>query len=200
MASRVVKLGGSLLDLEDLIPRLVGWLRQQPEAANLLVMGGGRRAQELRGWDQLQPLDPVFCHWLGVEMMAANARWLAAHLSRSVWVTSREEFERLARRGVAAILDPVRFLRKYPQHAGIKLPTSWDVTSDSISAYAAAVVEATELVLLKSRSPEDHWNLEQAARRGYVDPHFPQVAALVPQVRCVDFRSGSLEETVWTTT
>ena len=53
-----------------------------------------------------------------------------------------------------------------------RLPRSWDVTSDSIAAWAAIQLHATELILLKScRVPIT--NIEELANLGIVDAHLP---------------------------
>src|SRR5260370_42590502 len=48
----VAKVGGSLFDLEDLGPRLRGWLARQPEGEKLLVPGGGPAAAGVRARDR----------------------------------------------------------------------------------------------------------------------------------------------------
>jgi hypothetical protein len=82
-----------------------------------------------------------------------------------------------------------------PQAPGDRLPHSWDVTSDSIAARLAAVVDADELVLLKSADPpaEGGASLLQWAARGYVDRHFPQAARNLI-VRCENLRSFRMHE------
>jgi hypothetical protein len=45
---RVVKLGGSLLDLEELPERLTRWIAAQRAMASVMVVGGGWLADALR--------------------------------------------------------------------------------------------------------------------------------------------------------
>ena len=90
--------------------------------------------------------------------------------------------------GSSRVLDCYAFAvedESRPDH----LPHSWDVTSDSIAARAAVVFHAERLILLKSTDipPGMHWT--EAARRGWVDPHFPKlVAAHDLRVEAVNFR------------
>ena len=72
---------------------------------------------------------------------------------------------------------------------GKTLPQSWDVTSDSIAARIARLLECRELILLKScPPPPDAIQLERAADSQYVDREFPRFARDVPQVRFVNLR------------
>ncbi len=87
-----------------------------------------------------------------------------------------------------AFLNAEPTLRLPPAEA-TPLPESWDVTSDSIAAWVGTNVEAQEVVLFKSCLPEAR-TYEAAAAVGYVDRHFPMVAAGWQQVRCVDLRAN----------
>ncbi len=70
---RVVKLGGSLLELDDLAARLETWFASQPPAANVLVVGGGRFVDLLREWDARRPVAAEAIHWLAVRAMGLTA-------------------------------------------------------------------------------------------------------------------------------
>jgi aspartokinase-like uncharacterized kinase len=70
------------------------------------------------------------------------------------------------------------------------IPHTWSVTTDSIAARAAAVFRAERLILLKSVDVPPGVPWELAAANGWVDAHFPRVAAqLVCPVEAVNFRS-----------
>jgi aspartokinase-like uncharacterized kinase len=189
VARRVVKLGGSLLEFAELVPRLRAWLSAQAPAENLLVIGGGRAADAIREADRLHQLDEPAAHWLCVRAMALNAELVAAllpeaRLSRSVpELIADTPQERLL------IVEPWRFLRDdEPRLAATPLPESWDVTSDSVAARLATIVGAEELVLLKSALPEPPHTIEAAAKCGYVDAWFPRAAGALKQVRCMNLR------------
>lgn len=69
------------------------------------------------------------------------------------------------------------------------MPHSWDVTTDSIAARVALVHGAERLVLLKSVDVPSGTPWEEAAARGWVDAHFPKVAAeLTCPIEVVNFR------------
>jgi aspartokinase-like uncharacterized kinase len=188
---RVVKLGGSLLDLPELAGRLRGWIAEQPPARNLIIVGGGQFAEALRALDRVHHLGDEACHGLAVGAMSLTARLLHAVVPDWPLITWPGE---LARAGPPAIFDVADFLAADERSTDRPpLPHSWDVTSDSIAARVAWRVAATELVLLKSSLPPENSDTAAAASPGYVDAHFPQAAAGL-RVRCVDLRDASCPE------
>lgn len=189
MPVRVIKLGGSLLDLPDLAARLRAWVAGQPPARNLILVGGGRFVDELRRLDALHGVGNESAHWLALRAMSLTARLLHALLPDWPLITRTEEacgtVAAMQTNGSAAILDPCDFLAAEDAPAAA-LPHSWKVTSDSIAAHLARQWSG-ELVLLKSCLPPAASTAEQAASVGYVDAYFPQAAREL-SVRCVDFR------------
>ena len=75
-----------------------------------------------------------------------------------------------------------------------ELPTSWDVTSDSIAAYVASQLQAQELVLFKSTSLPANTNRAQAAHTGLIDGYFEQAAATIENIRWVNLRTTPVSE------
>jgi aspartokinase-like uncharacterized kinase len=55
-------------------------------------------------------------------------------------------------------------------NAGIQ--ASWDITSDSLAAWLANTLSATELLLIKSAAIDDSLNLDQLAEQDIVDKAF----------------------------
>jgi hypothetical protein len=127
--------------------------------------------------------------------------WLLAH-SDPDW-THVSDWQRLQRMIVghpatAIIFDPADFLATVePELPGERLAVGWEVTSDSIAARIAQLLEADELVLLKAALPTTH-DLAAAAQTGFVDTYFPRVAASLHRVRAVDLQHGG--EMLFTTT
>lgn len=186
---RVVKLGGSLLDLPDLTSRFRRWLERQPAAPTVLLAGGGKMADALRAADRLHGLGETVSHWLCIRAMTIHAELLSALLPESVLCRSLAQWLS-APPPALTILDPWIFLREEESClAGLSLPESWQVTSDSIAGRFAQAVGAGELALLKSAAPAPGWTLADAAAAGYVDSFLPRLAGALPPVRCVDLRS-----------
>ncbi len=190
---RVVKLGGSLLDMDDLAPQLRAWFAAQPSMASLLIVGGGELAEAIRAADRRHGLPQELSHWLCIRAMSMQAEIVATWLNCPLvckdpraWLASR--------RGGLAALDVWPWLRGQTSLPAPELPYSWAATSDSIAAVLACAVKASELVLLKSTLPPPNATAAEASTCGYVDAYFPTASAGVPIVRCVDLRSSPPNE------
>lgn len=188
---RVVKLGGSLLDLPDLAARLRRWLGAQPAMPSAIVVGGGQLVDAVREYDRLHALGDETAHWLAVQAMQVQARMVAALLPEASWAASVKQLANGP--SPFSIVDPWNLLcdddRRLSQQP---LPAGWRVTSDSIAARLAQLCGATELVLLKSALPREG-TLIAAAKGGYVDAFFPRAVTL-PYVRCVNLRDECFGE------
>jgi len=194
---RVIKLGGSLLDLPDVASRLSRWLAGEPAARDCILVGGGRLADVVREADQRFSLAEEASHWLCVRAMGIHAELLASLLPGTSLVGSLPELLERQPASGPAVLDPEHFLRlEEPRLPPPHLPASWKVTSDSIAARLARALPAGELVLLKSCLPDAPCTIEAAARAGYVDEFFPSAAVLPTPIRCVNLRHDAFEQ-VW---
>jgi len=185
---RVVKIGGSLLDLPDLAKRVRCWLAAQPEAHQVLVVGGGRLVEQVR---QSNAGDETAAHWLCVDLMRLTAEFLHDRLPEVPLVEDFATLQsRLALPG-STLFTVANWLRHQElQQAGTRLPQNWEVTSDAIAARLAVVTGADELVLLKSALPESSPPGDMAAlsAAGFVDPMCGRLAGELPPWRVVDFR------------
>ena len=145
----VVKLGGSLLDLDDVADRLTCSVT---ELHNPVVVGGGGPTANLgRQWHTRRLVDSSEAHRLAIAAMSFNAVNLCGNDRRMCLVSSKPEATAAAKRGKVPLIDILQVLKSEqvsnPHDPG--LPVSWDVTSDSIAAWLARVWEG-ELCLLKS--------------------------------------------------
>jgi aspartokinase-like uncharacterized kinase len=195
---RVIKVGGSLFDLVDLPDRIRGWLAAQPADHNVLLVGGGPLAEQIRSWNRMSTLADAAAHWMCVDLLAVTAQLLNARLPELTIVDEECTLrERLSAAGTT-IFSPASWLRNGERHAaGLRLPWNWDVTSDSISGRLAITLGADELVVLKSSLPRDSTGkLGELAAAGFVDQFLPKMAADLPVVRLVDLRSGAANELV----
>lgn len=188
---RIVKVGGSLLDIPDLPKRLLNWLASKEPSRNVLITGGGRFVDVLRQYDYSKPISEKASHWLAIDLMDIAAKMLG------VWLPDIPVMDDLSnglRVGQSVILLPGRFLREQePDLPGITLPSSWEVTSDSIAARLAVVHGASELILLKSANPPiPSEDLNTLSKTGYVDAFFSRIAESIPSVRCENLRELEL--------
>ena len=188
MFTRVVKVGGSLLDLPDLSERLQVWLGQQSPACKILLAGGGTIVDEIRRWHEAKPLDERVAHGMSIEAMNITARLLIQALPSAELVEYYAELELMHDAQPLLVFAPLEWLRQEePAQSGTPLPESWDVTSDSIAARLAICLNADELVLLKSTDPPSD-DLQALAEVGYIDKFLPRLESELPPWLIVNLR------------
>ena len=196
---RVVKVGGSLLELGDLADRLRRWLDAQTSAHHVLVAGGGALVEQIRRWDVLSPLDPVAAHWMCVDLMTVTARLLHARLPEIALIEDdRLLCQRVGKRN-CTIFSPAGWVRHgEPGIPGTKLPVSWEVSSDAIAGRLSIALAAGELVLMKSSLPAESTatELPALASAGYVDSMLARLAGELPPYRLVNLRHVPPQEIV----
>jgi len=172
---RVVKVGGSLLDWPELPVVLDAWLKEQPSASNILISGGGRHVDVIRQTSGSSSLNDETAHWLAIDAMSSNSRWLADFLPNTAFISTYAELQSAAANNSCRriVFDVKEFLREHESKLpGSVLPHDWTATSDSIAARVAEALGADELVLLKSADPPTE-SITALAERGFVDRYFP---------------------------
>ena len=194
---RVVKVGGSLFDLPDLAERLRQWLSRQTPAHHVLLAGGGSLVDQVRQWHTRQPLDESAAHWMCVDLLTVTAHLLHARLPEIPLIEDdRLLCQRVGQRD-CTIFVPATWMRNGEPHLpGTPLPSTWEVTADSIAARLAISLAAEEFVLMKSRLPEKGSNqgIPAFSAAGYVDPMLVRLAGELPTVRFIDVRAESHTE------
>jgi aspartokinase-like uncharacterized kinase len=169
----VVKVGGSLFDWPELSTRLQSYLATLKGTNVLLIPGGGPTADVIRQFDQRHHLGEETSHWLALNALALNARFLQKILPSTQVVEDLDAARSCWQHATTPILDTYCFARDdetRPDH----MPHTWQVTSDSLAARVAIVTQASKLILLKSTdAPAGDWNA--AVKKQYVDEHFAKV-------------------------
>ena len=184
---RVIKLGGSLLDLPNLSAAFTRWRERQTPMVDIVIFGGGRLAAEIRRLDDIHRFDGEQSHWLAVQCMSITARIARERLAGGTLTADVAAVSDAPNGHSFWILDPRTFLRDVESNlTGCRLPKTWDATSDSISARLAESLCALELVLLKSTLPEDCEDWHRAAAIGFVDAHFPRAVQRIECAYCVN--------------
>lgn len=181
----VVKVGGSLFDHPRLGSGLRKYLDRLVAPRVLVVAGGGRFADVVRDLDTRHVLGDETAHQF-VLRACHLSQWFLGHLLGSHLCTSHLPWWASGGPRVL-LLNYEYFLMRY-ENVHHPVPHSWDLTSDSIAAYAASLGRA-KLVLLKSTDipPDTSW--QDAADHGWVDAHFPSVVAKHRlSVEAVNFR------------
>ena len=148
----VVKLGGSLLAHTQQLDAVLQTIALVSRERGLLVVpGGGPFADAVREVDRQARLPDTAAHWMAVLAMDQYAHVVVSRLRGSVLVSVPREVTRALENDLLPVLAPSRWL-----HEVDPLPHSWDVTSDSISAWVAGALGAARLVLVKPNSNAVH--------------------------------------------
>lgn len=164
---RVIKVGGSLLDLPDLAGRIKSWLTLQQAAQNILLMGGGNLCNEIRNLHHRFGLSEIQSHHACMESMGATASILGSLLDLEI-VKCLES--------ISLLREDIVFDCRNWLHRQSGIPKNWELTSDSISALLANQLGA-ELVLLKSVSAGEA-----------VDDYFPRASQNLAAISWVNLR------------
>ncbi len=192
----VVKVGGSLLNHPQLTKRLRKVVRRVSPKP-LLVVGGGPVADAVRQWDQTHPLSASAAHGLAIRAMDFNRHLIETLLPEAAAVADPHSAAAVWEQEGIAVLKVRDWLRAEEDHAET-LPHSWDVTSDSIAAWAAIRWRAAGLLLLKSvdlppHSPEGR----SAGEPAFVDRYFSQFASRLPRIAWCNLASPGGEIVDW---
>jgi aspartokinase-like uncharacterized kinase len=178
----VVKVGGSLLGAADRLDSVLAEIAIAGRDVPLLVVpGGGPFANAVRDADRLMGLGDDTAHWMAILAMEQYAHVITSRLPGSVLVTRPDEGGRALVRGQIPVLAPYVWLRDADP-----LPHSWDVTSDSISAWVAGQVGASRLVLVKPAGASGPALMDPCFER-FLPPHI--VADIVTADRIDELRA-----------
>ena len=141
----LVKVGGGLAAIPDALRRVASAVARAAARRRLVVVpGGGPFAEAVRAFDAAHGLSPSAAHWMAILAMDQYAFALADVIPGARLVEDSAGIHTAHTGGAVPILAPSRWLR-----AADELPHSWEVTSDSLSAYLATLLGAEELILVK---------------------------------------------------
>lgn len=163
----VVKIGGSVAGAPDL---LRGWLAALAGGTGrvVLVPGGGPFADAVRDAQAGLGFDDGTAHHLALLAMEQYGRALCALAGGLVPAASLADLTARRLEGRIPVWMPVPLTLGAPD-----VPASWEVTSDSLSAWLAGRLRARRLVLIKSAPrPRDGLPLREAVAGDLVDPAF----------------------------
>lgn len=163
----VIKLGGSLLGS----PELNGWLDVITRHGNgniVIVPGGGILADAVYESQLMSGVSDLIAHKMAV--MAMDQYGILLTGLNSELVTASSDLE-IAERGWQH--RAVVWLPSTMVIADESIPTTWEITSDSLAAWLAHKLNAEHLILVKSERPVmDQISLERLTKEGFVDEHF----------------------------
>lgn len=176
----VVKLGGSLIEADELRPCLAAVVARLPPC--LVVPGGGPFADAVRAAQGRLGLDELAAHRMAILAMQQYGLLLQALEPRLRLVEREGEIAALVRESAAGVWLPWAMVGRDPS-----IPASWDVTSDSLALVLATRLGAARLLLVKAATvPAGAASLAELARAGLIDAAFPRLRPAFPgEVRIV---------------
>ena len=134
---QVVKIGGSLfpnyaIDLADKLKN----------TNSCIVLGGGEFANLIRKYNDEQHFSEEVNHWTAIDCMDIISKLVNDKVESCKLVYSIDEANQIADEGFTPIFIVSEFLRVEDP-----FECSWDVTSDSIAAYIAHLLNANLLIV-----------------------------------------------------
>lgn len=137
MIKQVVKIGGSLFP--DYAINLVEKLKN---TNSLIILGGGEFANLIRKYDEIEKFSAEVTHFTAIDCMDIIAKLVNDKVSSTKLVFSIDDAKKVANNGFTPIFVVSDFLMKEDP-----FECSWDVTSDSIAAYVAHLLNANLLIV-----------------------------------------------------
>jgi len=132
----VIKLGGSLTKDKKILANLCREIEKLTKKFDLLIVpGGGEFADIVREYDKKFNLPPEISHRMAVLAMDETGFLISGFFDDDDNDNDNK----------VKIFFPSKFLLELPES---ELEHSWDVTSDSISAYIAGKLNAEKLIIL----------------------------------------------------
>jgi 5-(aminomethyl)-3-furanmethanol phosphate kinase len=171
----LLKVGGSLGRSGALRPLLQRIALLAHRRRLLVVPGGGEFADLVRGQTTRLRIDEKTAHHMALLAMDQYGLLLSSLSRRATGVDNLRAAELVAEAGRVPILLTASLVQREPG-----LERSFRLTSDSIAAFLAGRLHSTHLILLKSVRKQaerirDRASAEALARRGVVDPLFPEM-------------------------
>ena len=192
----VIKLGGSLLDVPDLVARFDVCRRACAAVHAVLIVGGAEAADVVRRFDAMHHLNECDAHWLAIRAMQFNAHLIAAVVRDCAIVREPDDLHAVWNEERMAVIDPLYWLMREASQ-GVVIPHRWTFTSDSIAAHVAVQLRADKLTLLKSTLLRDTSAVDlvhQAASESVVDADFEMASQTLKQIEVINLRHGSLSQ------
>lgn len=163
----VVKLGGSLEQSGTLLDCLQLIEQHYQNDSVVIVPGGGVFADQVRAAQVRWQFDDRIAHVMALLAMQQMALLIKGLKSQVAIAESIAE--------IKAQNNPAHIMVWSPNITELDnacIPASWDITSDSLAAWLASAVSASDLILVKSAAFVPDSDLYRLATQGIVDQAF----------------------------
>ncbi len=180
----VIKLGGSLAHSKTLI-NCFNKIQQRYQGRSVIIVpGGGVFADQVRLAQQQWQFDEFTAHHMAILAMQQMALMFKSLVPQWTVVSSLSDIQQDLHLNKTLIWSPNNVEL---DQSGV--PASWDITSDSLAAWLAKQLSATELILVKSAVIDPQASLEQLAAQQIIDQGFCQQSqAALFRIRVVNQR------------
>ncbi|MFA5922129.1 MAG: uridylate kinase [Methylococcaceae bacterium] len=163
----VVKLGGSLSRSDTLVKCLNRVEQNYQGRAVVIVPGGGAFADQVRLAQNRWRFDDNTAHRMAILAMQQMALLIKGLKGNFSIACSVADIRKQLHRQKIVIWSP-----DIVELDNAAIQASWDITSDSLAAWLAKALSASELVLVKSAIIDASLNLQQLAKQNIVDKGF----------------------------
>ena len=163
----IVKLGGSLSQSDNLVKCLNRVEQNYPDRAVVIVPGGGAFADQVRLAQHHWQFDDKTAHRMAILAMQQMALLFNGIKSNFTIANSLLDIQKQLHKQKIVIWSP-----NIVELDKAAIQASWDITSDSLAAWLAKALSATELILVKSANIDANLSLEQLAKQNVIDKGF----------------------------
>ena len=134
---QVVKIGGSLFP-----DYAIDLAKKLKNTNSMIILGGGEFANLIREYDSSQNFSAEVTHFTAIDCMDIIAKLVNDKVKSTRLAYDLDEANKISDEGFTPIFVVSRFLRDEDP-----FECSWDVTSDSIAAYVAHLINANLLIV-----------------------------------------------------
>ena len=112
------------------------------DTSSVIILGGGEFANLIRKYDAEQGFSQEVNHWTAIDCMDIMAKLVDDKVESAKLAFTVDEIEEISNEGFTPIFIVSQFLKTEDP-----FECSWDVTSDSIAAYVAHLLNAKLLIV-----------------------------------------------------
>ncbi len=164
---KVIKLGGSLISDKLALMSCLNAIDQNYAGKIVIVPGGGVFADKIRSFQQEWGFNDEIAHRMALLAMQQMALLLYSIKQNFVFANNILAIKQALINHSIVIWNPSIEELNYSD-----INASWDVTSDSLSAWLANQLTATELILVKSAEIPIESDRQQMQKKGLLDKSF----------------------------